>query len=87
MIDLDRFPHIDMAGRQVIREFEFQIQENDRLTISEKAWFSAMLTLMCECYKSYEAAVSMASMQGLRRPDFLGDMMGRPADDDLPEAG
>jgi hypothetical protein len=81
MIDLDRFPHIDMAGRQVIREFEYQVHNNERLTAAEKAWFDAMLTLMCSCYKSYEEAVSMASMQGFRRPDFLGDMMGRPSDD------
>ena len=81
MIDMSNYPHIDMAGRQVIREFEYQVENNDNLTIAEKAWFSAMLTLMCECYKSYEEAVSIASMQGYRKPAFRGDLMGRPADD------
>jgi hypothetical protein len=76
MNNRDEFPNLSFSGNRAINEIEWQINHNPNLRKSERAWFGALLRLMCDEFMSYEEAIQSEKMTSVRNPSFGGDMIG-----------
>lgn len=63
--DLNDYPHIDMAGRQFVKEIEYQMFDNPQWRESERAWWGAMRNAFLATVLSYEDAVKEAYLRGV----------------------
>ncbi len=64
-VNFEDYPHIDHAGRQFIKEAEFQIFENDTWNDAERAWWNALRLEVLQMILSYEDAIHAAFRRGV----------------------
>lgn len=63
--DFSQFPHLDMAGKQFVKELEWQMYENTSWSESERAWFGALRNEFLATVIGYEDAVNEAYLKGV----------------------
>lgn len=63
--DLNDFPNLDAAGKQFIKEMEYQLFENPMWRNSERQWWGALRNEFLATVISYEDAVSEAYLRGV----------------------
>lgn len=73
--DFSYFPHIDFAGRQFVRELEWQLFKNEAWTDTERAWLNYMRCSLLQMAVSYEDAINEAYMRGIEvsHTEIFGD--------------
>lgn len=64
-VDVADFPNLDAAGKQFVKEMEYQMFHNESWSNSERAWFGALRNEFLATIISYEEAVTEAYLKGV----------------------
>lgn len=65
-VDISQYPNLDSAGKQLIKELEWQMYKNPNWTMSERAGFGSLRTLFLANQISVEDAIAEAYMKGVQ---------------------
>lgn len=82
--DLNNYPHIDTAGRQFVKEVEFQMFSNPQWRNSERLWWGALRNEFLATIIGYEEAIHAAYMKGVQATqESLFESNGKDSDGEI----
>ena len=79
--DFSKYPHIPVDLQVVVKDFE-SIRDSENEPDYIRGYFHAILQMIYSGLASYEDIISAAAETGYRMPDYDGDQVGRPADEE-----